>query len=241
MSVLVEASTPTPGAKYTPVQRLFLWAGFIAPILFAAVFMIDGFLKPGYSTYNEAISYLELGDYGWIQRVNFLLIGLLLGVFLVGYIQRMRPILGQGWLYIGCTLLALSDLGWIMAGLFVPNTFLAPQFGWPAVLHQVAFNTVFLPLTLAWIVLGVKFVLTRRWRVYGCYCLIIGIPLTAFSIVNVIHLVDPALVAGIVGDTIKPGDGVVNRIILFIAPLPWYVITATLVMVRTGSRMVEAL
>lgn len=65
-------------------QRLLLWAGIIAPILFALVFLIDGFLKPGYSAYSEAISYLEVGSYGWIQRVNFLLIGLLLLAFLFG-------------------------------------------------------------------------------------------------------------------------------------------------------------
>jgi len=239
MPVHITPSASTTREKAPNIQRLLLWTGIIAPILFAIVFMIDGFLKPGYSAYSEAISYLEVGTYGWIQQANFLLLGLLLSAFLVGYIQRMRPILGQGWLYAGCTFLALSDLGWILAGLFIPNTFLAPQFGWPAVLHQVAFDMVFLPLTIAWVILGVKFVLTRGWRVYGCYSLIIGLPLTAFSIISVIHLINPTLVAGIVGNTTPPNDGVTNRIVLLIAPIAWYVITATLVMVRTDQRLVE--
>ena len=239
MSVHLTPSASTTGEKVRNTQRLLLWTGIIAPILFALVFMLDGFFMPGYSAANEAISYLELGDYGWIQRANFLLIGLLLSAFLVGYIWRMRPIVGRGWLYTASVFLALSDLGWIMASLFIPNTFLSSQFTWPWMLHQIAFNTVFLPLTLAWVILGVKFILTRRWRVYGCYCLIIGLPLTAFSIVNVIHLVDPALVAGIIGDTIKPGDGITNRIIVIIAPLAWYVISATLILARMKQGQAE--
>lgn len=235
MSVRVTSSVATIQEKAQSRQRLFLWAGIIAPILFATVFLLDGFLKPGYSAYSEAISYLEVGEYGWIQRINFLLIGLLLSVFLVGYSQQLRSILGHGWFYVGCTFLALSDLGWIMACLFIPNTFLAPQFIWPWVLHQIAFDMVFFPLTIGWLILGVKCILTAGWRIYGCYCLIIGLPLTAFSVISVIHLIDPALVAGLVGNTNPPNDGVTNRIVLFVGPLAWYVISATLVIVRTGQ------
>ena len=128
MSVRVTPSASTLREKARRTQRLFLWAGIIALVLFAIVFLVDGFLKPGYSAYSEAISYLEVGTNGWIQRADFLLIGLLLLAFLVGYILRMRPILGPGWLYTASTFLLLSDLGWIMACFFIPNTYLALQF-----------------------------------------------------------------------------------------------------------------
>src|SRR5947209_16644746 len=106
-------------SSWSLAVHLCLWTGIISPILFAIVFMIDGFLKPGYSAYSEAISYLEVGTNGWIQRADFLLLGLLLLAFLVGYISRMRPILGAGWLYAASAFLLLSDLGCIMACFFI--------------------------------------------------------------------------------------------------------------------------
>ncbi|GER92257.1 hypothetical protein KDW_64190 [Dictyobacter vulcani] len=131
MSIRGTDAVSSTGGKASGSQRWLLWAGIIAPLLFFVVFMLDGFLKPGYSVDNEAISYLEVGSYGWIQQINFIVFGLLLLAFMLGYRQRMRPILGRNWLYAGCIFLALSDLGWILAGLFIPNTFLARSLAGP--------------------------------------------------------------------------------------------------------------
>jgi Protein of unknown function (DUF998) len=139
-----DVKTPSaPGVRQSLALRL--WVGIIAPILFATVFTIDGALTPGYSAYNEAISYLDLGTYGWIQRANFIVFGLLLMAFTVGYVKHMRSILEGRWLYTIASLFVLSDLGWIMGGLFVPNPYLAPQNSGHALLHQVASIIVFLP------------------------------------------------------------------------------------------------
>jgi Protein of unknown function (DUF998) len=229
MSVRVTPSASTAREKAPKAQQLLLCAGIIAPILFAIVFMIDGFLKPGYSAYSEAISYLEVGSNGWIQRANFLLIGLLLIAFLVGYISRMLPILGPGWLFAASTFLLLSDLGWIMACFFIPNTYLAPQFTWPWVLHQLAASTVFIPFALACIVLGAKFVGTRGWRAYGVYSLIFGLVSLIYPIGIVAYLFNPTAF----GNVNSPNDGLINRIVLLLGPLAWYVITAVLALQHT--------
>jgi len=228
MPVRVTPSASTSREKVQSAQHLLLWAGIIAPILFAIVFMIDGFLKPGYSAYSEAISYLEVGTNGWIQRANFLLFGLLLLAFLVGYISRMRPILGPSWLYTASTFLLLSDLGWIMACFFIPNTYLAPQFIWPWMLHQIAASTVFIPFALACIVLGAKFVRTHRWRAYGVYSLIFGLVSLIYPIGIVAYLINPTAF----GNVNSPNDGLINRIVLLLGPIAWYVITAALALLR---------
>jgi uncharacterized membrane protein len=57
--------------------RLCLWAGIVGPILFVLVFTVDGALTPGYSAMRDVVSFLELGPAGWIQRLNFILTGLI--------------------------------------------------------------------------------------------------------------------------------------------------------------------
>ena len=61
-------------------RRLAIWAGMIAPILFVSVFMLEGWLRPGYQPLSTFVSALSLGPRGWIQMANFMVFG---GLFLV--------------------------------------------------------------------------------------------------------------------------------------------------------------
>lgn len=218
------ASSASAIGQSVLTRRALLWVGIIAPILFATVFMIDGFLKPGYSAVDEAISYLEVGAFGWIQQVNFTLFGVLLLVFLAAYLQRMRPIFGQTWLYVGGVLLAISDLGWIMAGLCKPNPISISQVAWPAVLHQIAVVVIFLPLAIASFLLGTKLVRTRGWRLFGGYYLVYGLIQAVFPLGTIAYLLGPASF----GNVHSPNDGVINRLVLLVGPFAWYLISATI-------------
>ena len=71
--------------------HLCIWAGVISPFLFVFVFSLDGFLKPEYLT--QPISYLELGANGWLQRANFIVLGLFLILFALGFSQKMEPLI----------------------------------------------------------------------------------------------------------------------------------------------------
>ncbi|MEO8972514.1 MAG: DUF998 domain-containing protein [Ktedonobacteraceae bacterium] len=230
--------TPAPSAssnkgKARSVQHGFLWVGIIAPVLFAAVFTIDGLLKSGYSASDEAISYLDLGTSGWIQRANFILFGLLLLVFLVGYVRRMRPIFGQIRLTIASIFFVISDLGWMMAGFCVPNPYLAPQVPWPGVLHQISVIVAFLPFAIACFILGVKSIRTRGWRIYGGYSLIFSLPLVIFSFGTITYLMNQNMF----GNVNSPGSGTMQRVGLLVGPLAWYAISALLVMLRTNRKV----
>ncbi|GCE15645.1 DUF998 domain-containing protein [Tengunoibacter tsumagoiensis] len=231
--------TPSISITVRGIQHRLLWAGIIAPILFAAVIIIDGLFKSGYSAADEAISYLEVGVNGWIQQTNFIIFGLLLIVFTVGYILCMRPIVGRVWISIVGIFLVLSHLGWIIAGLFVPNPYLTPQNTVHAILHQLSPIIIFLFLAIASLVLGVKLVFTRRWRAYGWYCLIIGLLMTVFPIVSLVYLITPALVGNFVGNvnSRSPNDGWTNRIVLLVGPIAWYLISATVVMLHVDQKI----
>lgn len=227
-------SAVASGRGVNQAPRWLLWLGVIAPLLFAAVFTIDGAVTHGYSAYNEAISYLDLGSYGWVQRVNFILFGLLLMLFAIAYIKYMPPLLQSRWLYAAATLLVLSDLGWIMGGVFVPNPYLAPQNSGQALLHQVASIVVFLPFAFASLVQGVKLLTTSGWRrrVYGAYCVLLGLIQAFFPIATTVYFFNP----GIVGNVNSPGSGLFNRLALAIGPLSWYVILGGILLVRTRTR-----
>jgi len=227
-------------ATRTMIDRagpLALRAGIVAPLLFALVVTVDGLVTPGYSAYNEAISYLDLGAHGWIQRANFITFGLLLLAFAFGYTRAMRPLLPRRWLAAVATCFALSDLGWMLAGVCVPNAYLAPQNSGHALLHQVASILVFLPFATASLIQGARFVMTRGWRVYGGYCLVLGLIQAFFPIATTVYFIHPQ----IVGDVNSPGSGLFNRVALLIGPISWYLILGCVLSVRdrTSRRAVR--
>ncbi len=58
-------------------KQLAVWAGMIGPVLFAATFTIEGWLRPGYNPNSMFVSELSLGPRGWIQILNFIVFGVL--------------------------------------------------------------------------------------------------------------------------------------------------------------------
>ena len=46
--------------------------GVLGPVLFIAVFLVEGATRPGYSAWHNHVSLLATGDGGWMQVANFL-------------------------------------------------------------------------------------------------------------------------------------------------------------------------
>jgi hypothetical membrane protein len=84
--------------------RTLLLGGIAGPVLFVAVFMIDGATRPGYDPMRNYVSLLSLGDGGWVERASFIVSGLLIAAFGLG--------LGRVWRRRG------SDrwIGWLVVG-----------------------------------------------------------------------------------------------------------------------------
>lgn len=57
--------------------------GGILSILFFLCFLVLGFLQPGYNHLRDTISELVLGNYGWVQTINFGMI--IVSTILVGF------------------------------------------------------------------------------------------------------------------------------------------------------------
>jgi hypothetical membrane protein len=244
MSTLRPPSTRSASEPQTPHALVrsgmppagsVLLLGVIAPVLFALVFLLDGAVTAGYSAADEAISYLDLGPHGWLQRANFILFGVLLLVFLAAFTSAMRPLFGATRLRLAIPFFVLSDFGWVTAGLFVPNPYLAPQVPWPGILHQFAVIVAFLPFAFASVILGTKAIQVRGWRVYGVYSILFALPLVVFSVGTIAYLVNQ----NTFGNVNSPGSGTMNRVALIVGPLAWYAISALLAL-RYTARSIQS-
>jgi hypothetical membrane protein len=70
-----------------PTRRTLLATGAVAPLVFLAVSVLAGLARPGYDIVVQPISDLAVGSHGWIQAVNFVV----LGVGLVAYAVTRGP------------------------------------------------------------------------------------------------------------------------------------------------------
>lgn len=158
-----------------------LLLGVATAVVFVAVILIEGALRPGYEPMYHTGSELELGERGWIQRANFLLMGG--GVFALALgVERS---LGST---VGALLLGIFGLGMIIAGVFPPD----PMRGYPPgstvespaeptwqhlVHHVVSGPVAFLALLGACLTLA--FHLEGPWRLYTILTAVVGLGFTA--------------------------------------------------------------
>jgi hypothetical protein len=96
------------------VTDILLLIGIAATVMFAAVVLIEGALRRGYDPIYHTGSELELGERGWIQRVNFFVMGA--GMF--AYAAGIERILDST---IGAALLMFFGFGMIVAGVCPPD------------------------------------------------------------------------------------------------------------------------
>lgn len=137
-------------------DRWPLWsayAGVLGPPLFLAAMLVQGYTRPGFDQRRLPVSALSLGDLGWLQVVNFVVLGVLELAFAGGLLAALG---GHGPASITApALVAGFGLAVLGAGAFRPD----PGGGWPpgqaaspagtvgGLLHDVCTLLVFLSLT----------------------------------------------------------------------------------------------
>jgi Protein of unknown function (DUF998) len=168
-------------------MRSLLWAGVVGPLLFIAVFLIEGLTRPGYSAWRHYVSQLATGPGGWVQVVNFLMCGVLVIAFAVGLRLATRSIAAP-------ILLVLFGVGLLVAGVFSTDPALGYPPGVPAVhtthgmVHGLAGLACFSLLPAATFVMAAWFARTsspRRWVWYslgvGALMIVTFVVSTTFS------------------------------------------------------------
>ena len=161
--------------------RALLASGIIAAPLFTVVAVIEMLTRPGFDLRRHDLSLLSNGDLGWIQIASFVVTGLLAMAAALG----IRRVLGssRGGTY-GPLLLGIFGLGYVGAGLFVPDpmngfppgTPIGPpsSVSWHSWMHLVSGSLGFLALIGACFVFAGRFA-TLGQRAWTAYSVITGI------------------------------------------------------------------
>ncbi|HWD89860.1 MAG TPA: DUF998 domain-containing protein [Mucilaginibacter sp.] len=67
-----------------PLHILLICWGVSGSLIFNVVYFSFGMLTPNYDELSQPIGRLELAPHGWIQSLNFLILGLFTGIFAIG-------------------------------------------------------------------------------------------------------------------------------------------------------------
>ncbi len=223
--------------------RLPLLSGAVTGPLFVTVFLIAGATRADYSALKHDVSSLELGDFGWVQSLNFVLAGLLTLLFAAGLKRAYAP--GAGWVTGGGArpgrgtkwgprLVWLWGLGLIGSGVFITD----PIGGYPpgtavegqestghGVLHNISAGVSFPSLLIGIIVFTRMFAARgqRAWAVFSVFC----------GVVCIASIITASYGAGRTGG-VGEVDGLFQRI-AGIAGMAWLTVLALYLLVKRPS------
>jgi hypothetical protein len=160
-------------------KNLILASG-LSGLVFASTFLALGAAAPYYDTARDTISALEFTSFGWIQQLNFVLFGFLLGIFAFALRTELKS--DRGFILIP-TFQLLSGIGVMGAGIFIHEPL-------HLICDLIAFNSALFVLFLfAW-----RFSGDSRWTGWASYTIVTGLLMMAFlaAFGIALHLGGPA-------------------------------------------------
>jgi hypothetical membrane protein len=203
------------------IRQLAAWAGVIGPILFIAVFTVEGFLRPDYNPISTYISDLSIGPRGIIQIMNFLIFGLLFFIFSYGLSLEFRT---RNRSLNGPRILMLMAILLFLTGLFVTDPIHTPLFEmtWQGIVHNIIGAILLSLCPISCYVFWRAFREHDEWRLFQKLTLVAGVIITVGLLAFVVALEGAVLTPNALTDY----AGLIQRIdlitfLLWIAALAW--------------------
>ena len=184
------------------------WAGVVGPSLFVLVFLVEGWLRPGYNPAADYVSALSLGERGWVQVTNFLVVGVSLLLFAVALAREFpQGAASRG----GPILMGIIGAGLLLSGPFVMDPAATPTaaLSWHGLTHGVLGAIVFVLMPVVCFVYLRRFVRDPRWRGLWAPTVVLGTMTAVADLVFSVVTKVPAL-ATLAG----PWGGVLQRLVL---------------------------
>ena len=141
------------------VTRSMLGWGVVAGPFYLLVAVVHAALKEGFDFSRHALSLLMLSDTGWIQRVNLILVGLMVIVAAIGFARSAEGPGRARWLG---ALLGVYGATLIGSGIFAPD----PMGGFPPGAEETASIGGVLHLAfgaLGFLALGIAALVAAGW------------------------------------------------------------------------------
>jgi hypothetical membrane protein len=161
-------------------DRALASAGIAGPVLFTAGFLGQELFRiEEYSPIAEPVSALEAGPNGWLQQVNFVVLGVLTIAFALGLHRGIR---GTPRGFAGPALLAVSGVGALLAAVF-PLREDAAGVTYDPGGHGVSGVTFFLSSAVGLVLLSGRLSTDSRWRGLAGYTLACGLAAVAGFVV----------------------------------------------------------
>ena len=169
-----------PDAAHPRWDRELAWAGIAGPVVFTVGFVgQELFRMEEYSPLSEPVSALEAGPNGWVQQLNFVVLGLTTLAFALGLHRTVRPApRGSA----GPALLAVSGAGALLAAVLPLREDSAGMTYDPGG-HAVAGVTFFLSSAVGLVLLSRRLSADPRWRGLSRYTLGCGVAAVAGFVV----------------------------------------------------------
>lgn len=157
------------------LTRRLLLCGAIAGPLFVLTALIQDYTRPGFDPRVYLLSLHSLGDWGWVQIVNFVLAGLLNLLYAVGLWRRLHRGPAGTW---GPLLIGAYGLGLVAVGIFTtdpvngfpPGASKPAQPSWHGAIHALGGLFIFVVLAAA-LAVFTRLFLARIERWWAFYCL----------------------------------------------------------------------
>ena len=196
-----------PGASVLEARRgasrvrTLALAGVVGPLLFTVLVILQGLLIPAYNHVSLPISALEAWPTGWIQRLNFCVVGLLNIAFAYALHLGVQPARRGA---MGVPLLVLGGIGIVLAGLFPWVMVNGVPTETPA--HVVGAITTFVATGLGWLMFARRMSADRRWRDLSTYTMTSSIAILVLFIALGFFAIDD-------GTPLHPWAGLLQRVL----------------------------
>ena len=162
-------------------QKFLAICGIIEPIIFAIIVMIAGLLRPDYSHLTDFVS--ELGAVGApnaiIQRINFVLVGILIVAFTFG----LHRGIGEGKdSIIGPLLIAIFGLSAVVSGIFSTDPIQPGSFS--DIMHSISSAIGSMATIFGFFIISTRLEQNILWRRYQYFSIVIAFVAILVSVVG---------------------------------------------------------
>ena len=184
------------------------WAGMLGSALFVTVFSIEGWLRLGYNWRSTFISELSIGPRGWIQILNFMILGTLFLVFTSGVAAEFRDGKASKW---GPTLLTVIGVSFLVSGPLVTDVASTPrdQMSLHGIFHGIFGALVFSLAPVSCFVFWRRFREDPKWKHLQGWTLTAGIVTTVALILLTASAKQP-----IQPNVFTPWNGLIQRLVI---------------------------